>query len=75
MFIKWLVSIVRDQAGPVVFLSLLYTSLGLAFLIVSRPVGAVLLGTGMGIAALFLMLAYLMYRKETYGSPSRTARP
>lgn len=74
MFTKWLISILRDQGGPIVFLSLLYTALGLAFLTVSRPVGGVLLGTGLGIAAIFLLLAYLMYRKETSGRPSRTVR-
>jgi len=64
MFIDWLTETVRTFGGPIVFLSSLYTLLGLGFLFVSVPVGAVLLGTGIAIAGLFLLLAYRRYRKE-----------
>lgn len=71
MFIRWLVETVRDNGGPIVFLSTLYTLLGLGFLWVSAPVGAVLLGTGIVIATLFVLLAYLRYRKEQHAPGSR----
>lgn len=64
MFIKWLAETVRTLGGPIVFLSSLYTFLGIGFLFVSPPVGTVLLGTGIVIAGLFVLLAYRRYRKE-----------
>ncbi len=64
MFIRWLANTVREYGGPIVFLSSLYFILGLGFLPISPAVGAVLLGTGISIAAFFVLLAYLSYRRE-----------
>ena len=66
MFTKWLVETIRECGAPICFLAGLYTFLGLGFLFVSPPVGAVLLVTGLAIAALFLLLSYLTYRREQH---------
>ena len=64
MFLEWLIHTIRTFAMPVVFLSSLYTVLGIGFLFLSPTVGAVLLGTGIAIAGLFTALAYRSYLQE-----------
>ena len=66
MFTKWLVETIRECGAPICFLAGLYSLLGLGFLFVSPPVGAVLLVTGLAIATVFLVLSYLTYRREQH---------
>ena len=64
MFIDWFLHTIRTFGMPIVFLSSLYTVLGLGFLFLSPTVGAVLLGTGILMSGLFTLLAYRSYLKE-----------
>ena len=64
MFMKWLVAMIRECGAPICFLSGLYVVLGISFLVLSAPVAGVLLITGFAIAALFILLSYLTYRRE-----------
>ncbi len=66
MFIKWLVAVIREYGTPICFLSGLYIVLGISFLLLSPPVGVVLLSTGLAIAGLFVVLSYMTYRREQH---------